>query len=495
MKKQILLIVLMACSVAGFTQKRNMFPAYSFDIKGENIVGTAASGALFVRECFNGGDIAGIIDENGITGKSLKVEIKTMPTSKTRWDNALKYFIEVFTDDVLEIRFKAKADRATAFHFELYTAAGTGNALYADEIIDVTTEVKEYVFKTAASTGHTIQRMTLQFGAEDTEEGSIFYFDDLSITKVNTDWDGNLVRNGGFEIPTINFSFIDYNQDSNHHTFAFDDIDALGNGQALKISNLRSGADWNGNIKSYYFGSGINYEVSYKARNAGQTGGNNSKVAVGRAWDPGSTCFGINPYPGDGFAWQTTLTATTQSLEYTYIEDAAKDEYNNHFMYMFGWYFVGDFWIDDLKVEQTGLTKINIVEWERTDNTVQLWVNASPSSANNKVTWTIDAENSTGEGTIDTDGLLTVTKAGIIKVNAESTYKDGINTSVDIDCSAMQPTSINETIVQKEILSTEYFTLTGISLGKSPEGLEGIYLQKTIYNDGLQVTEKIYKQK
>lgn len=490
--KSVMKKILLLLSIAGVfvfainAQKRNMFPVYSFEVTGENLIGNGGNGHLFV----NSGNLTTTIDNSGaISGKALKVVV-----DQSNVANTVKYYLEVFEDDVLEIRFKVKADRETAFNFELTNASGTGNDLLTAVKKDVSTEVQEYVFRTEASTGNTIQGLTFNFGTEDTETGSTFYVDDLSIIKVNTDWDGNLIKNGKFDIPSLNYSLIDYNQNGDHHTFDFDDTDALESGNSLKITTLRTGADWIGNLKSFYVGNGTQYRISYnlKIDNIISSAGGNVKVGIGRSWDLGNQCFGIPPWPADGFKWQdASREPIIQSFDLTFNEEVVKGSDNNHFIYAFGWYDVCTMWLDNLNVEQIGLQTIEIVEWEKANSTLQLWVNATPSSAQNKVIWTIDETNSTGAGTIDEDGLLTVTTPGIIGVKAESIYKAGVETTKDIDCSDMTATSLKE--IQKEVVYTEYYSLTGTLISMSQAELNnGIYICKKIYNDGSQVIDKVY---
>lgn len=471
-------------------QKRNMFPVYSFDITGENIIGNGNNGHLFTREVFDGGNINVTIDSDGIDGNSLKVEVLSLPNGKTRWDNAIKYFVEVDADDVLEIRFKAKADRETSFHFETWTALGSGNGMLEDRKVDVTTEVKEYIFRTDASTGNTIQRLTFQFGSNDTEEGSVLYFDDLSIIKINTDWDGNLIRNGKFEIADLKYSFIEYKNPVEQHTLEFDNTNALDYGQSIKINNTHTEDDWRGSLKSYYLGNGLNYKVSFHAKNGEQTGSGNSKIAIGATWDLSGGCF-LYPQYNEPFAWQKALNTDVQFMEYTFTEDISKGSNNNHFMYLFGWYSTGTFWIDNLKVEQIGLQSIDIVEWDRTDSSVQLWINATPSSANNKVTWSIDEENSDGEGTIDAEGLLTVTKAGTINVKAISTLKPDVVSEKAITFTSTPTSVIDNQNSKNKIIYTQYYSLTGVLLGKVKPQHDGIYIAKDIHENGGVSIKKI----
>lgn len=507
MKKKILLFTALACATVGFAQKRNMFPAYSFEITGENLIGAqpevdaAGAGHLLMTNKKQGGNLDATIDAAGITGKSLKVVVKALPTSGEGRDNAVRYHAEVFAEDVLEIRFKAKADRATSFEFGAFVVMGTGNDLLAATKVDVTTEVKEYVFQTTASTANTVQALAFQFGTADTEVNSVFYFDDLSIVKVNTDWDGNLIKNGKFDIPSLEYSLLDYNRNGNQHTYAFDNTDALGSGQSLKITNLWKDADWHGNLKSHYLGSGTQYRISYKAKNEGQVttgGGGGTKIGIGRTWDISGNFFPIPPYPADGYKWQPDLLLE-QEIDFTFNEDVTEPRAsaNNHFVLAFGWYPVGNFWIDDLRVEQIGLTSIQVVEWARAESSVQLWVNATPSSANNKVTFSINTENSTGEGNIDANGLLTVTKAGLIEVKAVSLHKNTMETTYVVDASDMAPVSINSELADnKELLRTQYYTLSGVSVGEDQSTLsKGIYLYKNIYSDESVETGKVIIEK
>jgi hypothetical protein len=201
--------------------------------------------------------------------------------------------------------------------------------------------------------------------------------------------------------------------------------------------------------------------------------------------------FPIGTWKNDGFAWQPALSTTMQECVYTYDEALDRDGYNNHLIVNLGWYPAGDLWIDDLKIEQIGLSTIEIVEWEKTNSTAQLWINAYPSSADNKVEWEIDP-SSTGEGSIDKDGLLTATKAGMITVNAVSKAKSSVTTSKTFDFTAL-PTSIANPIQSKEITGYEYYSVTGLSMGYSKDNLKaGIYICKEKYTDGSEKQSKIY---
>lgn len=497
MKKQLLIFAALALTVTGNAQKRNMFPAYNFEVTGENIISDNAlgRGPLLIRECSDGGNIKTEI-ASGISGNSLKIEVIALPAGKVRWDNAVKYLAEVNSGDQLEIRFKAKASTETAFDFEIWNVIGTGTGILANQKVEVGTEVKEYVFQTVASEGNSIQRLTFQFG-ENSAVGDIFYFDDLSIVKLNTDWDGNLIRNGGFEINTLDYNFMTWSGNE-QFTTSFDDTDVLGSGQSLKWTNAFSSGDGNSNLKSHYIGPGIQYKISLKAKNSGQeTAGNKGgiKIGVGRTWDISSSFFPIGTWKGDGYKWLDDLLVPVPDNQYVYESDEAldRDGYNNHLIFNMGWYPAGDIWFDNLKVEQIGLKSIEIVEWEKDDDSALLWINAYPSSADNKVEWTIDP-SSTGEASIDEDGLMTVTKSGNITVNAKSKLNPAVTTSETF--SFELPTSIKNQELNNTVIECEYYSITGIKVGSSKENLkEGIYICKEKYGNGTVKKSKIYVDK
>lgn len=499
MKKILLFGILFGLVSVANAQKRNMFPAYSFDIVGENIFGSGddegekggkkGSGPLFV----NADNLLNLgIDNTGvINGNTMRVEIP-----EKNENNVLKYYVEVFEGDELEIRFKMKSGSEADFSFGVSLLSGTGSDLLFPETRKVGTDVSELVFRTSVSEGHAIQ--SLDFSFRTVEAGTVFYIDELSIIKLNADWDGNLVRNGSFEIESLDYCWLDYNQNNDHHIAVFDKENALGSGTALKFTYLRSGADWHGNLKSFYVGDGVQYKVAYDTKNTNLPGTGNYKVGIGRTWDISADCFPIGQWKGDGFAWQNNQSVERSHVEFVFDEAQDRAGYNNHFMLFFGWYEpMGDVWFDNFVVEQIGLNSIEIVEWERTNSTVQLWINATPSSAQNKVTWMVDENVSTGKATIDEEGLLTVLQAGVIKVKAVSTHKVGVETEKEIDCTEMTPgTSTFLPMTSSKIVKTEYYTLAGVPISESQLVLsKGIYLVKKIYSNGSCLVNKLYLDK
>jgi len=446
MRRKITILALgLLMAFTSFGQKRNMVGNARFEDGIKNWrynLGYDATATGVVLDTVTGA--------NAIQG-NMSIRATVNETLTNTWDYMFRYFLPISKGERYNVSFDIKATGTDSVYFEFCQTDYPYTALLR-QWVKVNTSVTTFDFTTEAST-LSDWNYELNFHLGQQPVGAILVFDNIKITMVDSDWDGNLLPAGDLDSGSDD-GFI-LNSNTSVATVVIDSNNVM-DGNSIHINKIATGSWWDASMYLLYWSNeGVYHSVSFDAMAASSS--STGMITIRTNEDP----WGPS---GDNYVSYPTITDTRQ----TFVIDSATDQYgNNHASlnyfsfddYYWGAYkiFSGlgddgtpvgfDVYIDNIKVkEMIAIESIEVDGPTTIDSTVSLsdyediW--ATPTNAINTVTWSIT--NSTGEASLQ-DSKIVPLQPGIIYLVATSTEDSNIKDSIAITVDMKAVSSITVT--------------------------------------------------
>jgi hypothetical protein len=496
MKRIFTLLLLTSFALGAFAQKRNMIANSRFE---EGYLNWFAEGSSLDTL----GDIKYDIDSiTPISGKkTAKITIKRNPSNF--WDRSFGYVVPITAGSNYQIRVKVRATGTTKLNIEFGQNHGPWDFAYAKGDNVIGTSVTEIVINTNGNAvgGVTTKsdfNFVFKFDLGNQPNGAVIWIDDISLSQLTGNWDGNLVPLGNFEEVSAGWnSYFDMWGVGTCANLSIDNNNMI-DGKSLHIIKISTNADWKVTDLEFFYKQNklADYEISCDILAANGSvlgaqlfksymsnmGGSHEEAACLLAKNATSTKTGhvehfvINKTNTDSATYrQSGLNSTWGGIVKVYSGFGAD-------VMPVGY----DVYIDNIKVKEViELKKIEIAGDSilSRDTTLGIW--ATPTHADNRVVW--EVINGTGAATIDSIGKLHPVNNGTITVNATSKVDGSIVASktfrVDMMVAALVASSERLRIYPNPVTNTLFIEgndITNISIFS----IGGVQIQK------LNVTDK-----
>jgi hypothetical protein len=490
MKKVFTLLLLTSFALGVFAQKRNMIANSRFEDGYLNWVAEGSSLDTL-------GDIKYDIDSiTPISGKkSAKITIKR--NASNFWDRSFGYVVPITAGSNYQIRVKVRATGTTKLNIEFGQNHGPWDFAYAkgDKVIGET--VTEIVINTngnAVGTATTKSdfNFIFKFDLGDQPNGAVIWIDDISLSQLTGNWDGNLVPLGNFEEVSAGWnSYFDMWGVGTCANLLIDNNNMI-DGKSLHITKTSTNADWKVTDLEFFYKQNklADYEISCDILAANGSvlgaqlfksymsnmGGSHEEAACLLAKNTTSTITGqvehfvINKTNTDSATYrQRGLNSTWGGIVKVYSGFGADVMPVGYEAYM-----------DNIKVKEViELKSIEISGDSIVSRDTSLGIWATPTHADNSVVWTVI--NGSGTATIDSVGKLHPVTNGTITVNAVSKVDGSVTASktLRVDVSVAIPVASSERlrIYPNPVTSTLFIDGNGIK-NISIMSVEGVLLQK-----------------
>jgi arabinan endo-1,5-alpha-L-arabinosidase len=238
----------------------NIVPNPAFDKSMDGYLTTAATGSV-TTSLTNAS--SGTLQY--ISGNTFKALINTQATNY--WDQGLSVRFPAQQGSRYIINFNYRVSPRTPMHVELQEAANDFTALYRDSVSLVDAAKFEQITNDVSATNPNYT-LNIQYGYA--PAGNKILLDNITITDITNQWDGNYVVNGGFEYgldswtkyilasTTLTGGVIDTAIISDNKSFCFHNTSNLSN------SRLLNRLYW-----AAYLQSGWKYKVSFDVKGSG----------------------------------------------------------------------------------------------------------------------------------------------------------------------------------------------------------------------------------
>jgi hypothetical protein len=429
MKRVFTLLVLASFVFGASAQKRNMIANSRFE---DGYLNWFAEGSSLDTLGDIKYDVDSILPISG--KKSAKITIKRDPSNF--WDRSFGYVVPITAGSNYQIRVKVRATGTTKLNIEFGQNHSSWDFAYAkgDNVVGET--VSEIVINTngnaiGTATTKSDFNFVFKFDLGDQPNGAVIWIDDISLTQLSGNWDGNLVPLGDFEEVSAGWnSYFDMWGIGTCADISIDENNMI-SGKSLHITKTSTNTDWKATDLEFFYKQNklADYEISFDilAANGSTLGaqlfksymsnmnGSHEEAACLLAKNITSTKtdqvehFVINKTNTDSATYrQRGLNSTWDGIVKVYSgfgADVMPVGYNVY--------------LDNIKVKEViTLKSLEIVgdSIVTKDTTLGLW--AAPTHADNSVIWSVT--NGTGTATIDTVGNIHPVSNGTITVTATS---------------------------------------------------------------------------